>query len=104
MTYGTYGTLKYKNNTFTVKGEILNMSVNSYLMTNTMHKVIEWASNNDVLQLADPAQVQTVEDNLLQCRIHHLDSLINDLEFDVEFIDFYFDIELLLLHVELQIC
>lgn len=103
MTFGTYGTLKYKNNTFTVKGEILNMSVNSFLMKTTMSKVIEWASNHDVLQLADPSQVQTVDDKLLQCRIHQPDSLINELDFDLEFIDFYFDMKLLLLHVELQI-
>ena len=104
MTFGTYGTLKYKNNTFTVKGEILNMSVNSYLMRNTMNKVIDWASTHDVLQLADSSQVQIVEDKLLQCRIHQIDSLTNELEFDLEFIDFYFDLKLLLLHVELQIC
>ena len=100
----TFGTVNFMDQIYEVKGEILNFYLSRGRLQEAMNKIIAWVSRRDIHQLADSSQIQIIDGDIISCRLHdNLDSLIEILDFDIEFIDFELDPQLMIVHIRIQI-
>ena len=99
-----FGTVIFLGDTYEVMGEIMNLYVQPARKTAAMRIIIDWVSRHNFLELADKSQIQVIEGDMISCRIHeNLGDLVENLDFDIEYIDFEIDPVLMIIHIRLNV-
>lgn len=100
----TYGTIDFLGKIYEVKGESLNCYIQPARMFKIMRNIIDWVSNNNIIDYAQSSQIHLIEGQIIGCRIHdNLENLVKNIEFDIEYLDIELDPVLMIIHFRFQI-